>query len=69
MGLGAAIRAGLAAGPLRLGPRPSFGEGGRLALAGALGLPQLTAQAFDLGFESGDTAPEVGDESIACAAA
>ena len=69
MGLGAVIRAGLAAGPLRLGPRRPFGERGRLALAGVLRLLQLTGQAFDLGFELGDTVPEVGDESVAFAAA
>jgi hypothetical protein len=50
MGLGAVVRAGLAAGPLRLGLRRPFGEGGRLALAGALRLLQLALQAFDLGF-------------------
>src|SRR6516162_10490837 len=47
MGLGAVIGAGLAAGPLRLGLGRPFGEGGRLALAGALRLPQLAVQAFD----------------------
>src|SRR5262249_54520980 len=57
MGLGAVIRAGLAAGPLRLGLRRSFGEGGGLALAGALRLLQLAVQAFDLAFKLGDTVP------------
>src|SRR5262249_24035754 len=69
MGLGAIVRAGLAAGPLRLGLRRPFGEGGGLALAGALRLLQLAGQAFDLGFELRDTVPQVGDESVAVASA
>jgi hypothetical protein len=69
MGLGAVIRAGLAAGPLRLGLGRPFGEGRGLALAGALRLLQLAVQAFDLGFQLGHTVPQVSDESVACAAA
>jgi hypothetical protein len=49
--------------------KPLLSERGRLALAGALRLLQLTGQAFDLVFALGDTVPEVGDESVAFAAA
>jgi hypothetical protein len=69
MGLGAVVRAGLAAGPLRRGLRRPLGEGRGLALAGALRLLQLAVQAFDLGFELGDTVPQVGDQAVALAAA
>ena len=69
MGLGAVIGAGLAAGPLRLGLGRPLGKGGGLALAVALRLPQLAGQALDLGFQLGDTVPQVSDESVACAAA
>ena len=69
MGLGAVGSAGLAAQPLRLRLRRPLGEGGRLPFAGALGLFQLAGQAFDLGFELGDTVSQVGDESVAVAAA
>jgi hypothetical protein len=69
MGLAAVVRAGLAAGPLRPGLRRPLGEGGGLALAVALRLLQLAGQAFDLGFELGNTVPQVSDESVACAAA
>jgi hypothetical protein len=50
MGLGAVILAGLAAVPLRLGPRP-FGEGGGLALAGASRRVDLAAEAVVLGLQ------------------
>jgi hypothetical protein len=69
MGLGAVVRAGLAAGPLRLGLRRPLGEGGGLALAVALRLLQLAGQAFDLGFQLRDAAPQVGDQAVALAAA
>src|SRR5262249_40104957 len=69
MGLGAVIRAGLAARPLRLGLGWALGEGRGLALSGALRLPQLVGQAIDLGFELGGTAPQVGDEAVAFPAA
>jgi hypothetical protein len=65
MGLGAIVRAGLATGPLRLGLRRSLGEGGGLALVVAPRLLQLAGQAFDLGFELGNTVPQVSDESVA----
>jgi hypothetical protein len=69
MSLGAVIRAGLAAGPLRLGLGRPFGEGRGLALAVALRLLQLAGQALNLGFELGDPVPQVSDQSVACAAA
>jgi hypothetical protein len=69
MGLGAVGRAGLAARPLRFGPGRPVGEGGGLTLAVALRLLQLPGQAFDLGFELGNTAPQVGDQAVALAAA
>jgi hypothetical protein len=69
VGLGAVTRARLATGPLRLGLRRPFGEGGGLPLAVALRLLQLASQAFDLGFELGDTVPQVGDQAVALAAA
>ena len=69
MGLGAVVRAGLAAGLLGRGLGRALGEGGGLALAGALCLLQLAGQALDLGFELGDTVPQVGNEPVACAAA
>jgi hypothetical protein len=69
VGLGAVVRAGLAAGPLRFGLGRPLGEGGGLALAGALRLLQLPIQALDLGFELGHTLPQVCDESVAVAAA
>jgi hypothetical protein len=47
-------------GPLAKGP---------LALAGALRRRQRTGPVFDLGFALADTVPEVGDESVALAAA
>jgi hypothetical protein len=51
MGLGAVIRAGLAAGPLRLALGRPFGEGGGLALAGAGGLVKLAAEQLVLGLQ------------------
>src|SRR5262249_47241625 len=54
MGLGAVIRAGLAAGPLRLGPRRPFGKRSGLALAGAEGRVELTAKALVLGLQGID---------------
>ena len=69
MGLGAVVLAGLAAGLLGLVSGLALGEGGGLALAGALRLLQLALQAFDLGFKLGDTVPQVGDEVVAVAAA
>jgi hypothetical protein len=48
MGLGAVIRAGVAAGPLRLGLGRPFGEGGGLALAGAGRVLELAAEALVL---------------------
>jgi hypothetical protein len=65
MGFAAVGRAGLAAGPLRLGLRRPLGEGGGLALAVALRLPQLAGQVLGLGFQLGDTVPQVSDESVA----
>ena len=69
MGLGAVIRAGLTARPLRLGLRRPLGEGGGLALAVPLCLSEEASQAIDLGFELGDTVPQVGDDVVAFAAA
>ena len=69
MSLGAVVRAGLAAGPLRLGLRRPLGEGGGLALAVPLCLFEEAGQALGLGFELGGAAPQVGDEAVAFAAA
>jgi hypothetical protein len=69
MGLGAVVRAGLAAGLFGLGLGRALGEGRGLALAGALGLFQLAGQAFDLSFELCEAALEVGDALVALPAA
>jgi len=55
-GLGAIVGAGLPAGLLRVGGGRSLGEGGGLALAGALLLFEQARQALDLGFQLGDAA-------------
>ena len=51
MGLGAVIRAGLAAGSPRLGLGRPFGEGSGMALAGAGRLIELAAEALVLGLQ------------------
>jgi hypothetical protein len=61
-----AVISGLA--KLRFGPGRPIGKGGGLALAGALRLLQLAGQAFDLGFQLGDTVPQGSDKAIALAA-
>jgi hypothetical protein len=57
------------AGSLGLAAGRPLGEGGGLALAGALRLLQLAGRALDLGFELGDAVPQVGDDVVAFAAA
>src|SRR5262249_13144989 len=51
MGVGAVVRAGLAAGVLGLGRGLALGEGGGLALAGAGHLVELAAEAVVLGLQ------------------
>jgi hypothetical protein len=69
VGLGAVIFARLAAWLARIRLGLVLGEGSGLALAIALRLLQLAGQACDLGFELGDTVPQVGDKTVALAAA